>query len=172
MRVLVAVGVCAAILAACANGSDGAPSLTAEPATTAAPAPTTTTLSDCEQRQVWVAEDSLRYRDAVLVVFQRSVRFGALGESPDLEDLYAVLGDYVRAYGRSRELWLRYEADAEALLRDCWREFSATYVDWQRDSLAREREFWHDEQAFCRSSREVTKTLDLPDPWALLGVSC
>ena len=178
MRIDIAVGVCAAVLAACAGGSGaGAPSVTATPPTTtapAAPAPTTTTttVSECQTRSAWLNEDSGRYVTEVSQARFRAADLSELGSPADREDFYSVLGDYVRHYGRALDLWRRYEADAEALLRDCWDALPVAYINLVRNDLASARAWWHDERAFCQSTRELANTLEVLDPWAVLGVSC
>ena len=82
-------------------------------------------------------------------------------------------GEYARDYGRGLDLWLRYEEDAEALLRDCWDVFDASTIAWHRDYLADHNEMWYGLRSLCRSARAFTASNDYAwDPWTILGVSC
>ena len=96
----------------------------------------------------------------------------ALSDASGIEAIYAALGVYVPDYGRALDLWLRFEAEAEALVRDCWDELPAAGIELLRDDLAGQRDFWRQLRSHCRTTREVVKTTDYPDPWTLGGVSC
>ena len=125
-----------------------------------APAPTTTTASECETRQAWLSDDASRYGDAM---------DAAVAGRIELSD---ALRDYVRDYGRALDLWLRIEADTEALLQDCWDALPADDVDRLRDFLAADRERWRLLRSHCRAGRELFKSIDRPNPWVILGVPC
>ena len=153
---------------------DDSPRAAPAPPPRAAPAPapptTTTTASECQTRWAWLADDGGRYDEAV----QAMERSGQeVADASGDEALYSALGDYVRAYGPALDLWLRYEADAETLLRDCWDAFTADRIDSLRTFLADQRDWWLDRRAHCRSVREAaTSSVYATDPWGLLGVSC
>ena len=86
---------------------------------------------------------------------------------------YRWFGEYARDYGRALDLWLRYEADADALLRECWDEFPADDIASMRGGLADTRDWWHGLRSHCRSVRENARSNPyLADPWAANGVSC
>lgn len=149
-----------------------APATTRPPATTTTSPPTTTTMpSECETRRAWLREDGERYQEAGTALVERFNEYHALGASADESDHYAALGAYIRAYERPFDLWERYEADAESLLRDCWDEFSPEYVDGQREYLADQRDSWRAHEEFCRRVREVIKS-DFPDSWQMFGIPC
>lgn len=71
--------------------------------------------------------------------------------------LYSALGGYVLAYGPALDRWLRVEAEAEALLRDCWDAFTPSPVDALRVELAENRDWWRDRRARCRAHREAER---------------
>lgn len=140
---------------------------TAAPTTTVAP--TTTTLSECETRRVWLSDDADRLVEAMEVLLASRIE---LSEASGTEEIYAALGVYVPDYGRALDRWLRVEPDIEELLRDCWDELPADDVELTRNFLAHSRDLWHQLRSHCRKVREVARTTDYPDPWALGGVSC
>ena len=161
----IGIAVCFLFLQGCSPTA--APPPPPPPATTI---PTTTTVSECQTRWGWLSDDGARYDEAVAAM-QRSGQ--EVADAVGDEALYSALGGYVLDYGPALDLWLRYEADAEALLRDCWDAFATSRTDSLRNALAEHREWWRDRRARCRAIRAATQ--DTPyavDPWGVLGVSC
>lgn len=139
------------------------------PTTTIAPT-TTTTVSECETRRAWLEDDASRYGDAITAAVDGRMAISDAAEAG--ADRLGLYGDYVRDYARALELWLRYEEDAEAVLRDCWDAFPADAASGLRDALAAERDRWRFLRSDCRGYRELVKETNHPDPWRVLGVSC
>ena len=136
-------------------------------------APTTSTASECETRRAWLIDDAGRYDDAMAAAVSARIDLADAAESGASTELtYALAGDYVRAYGPALDLWLRLEADTEALVRDCWDALPPDAVDRMREVLAVERERWGLLRSHCRGARELFETIDSPNPWVILGVPC
>ena len=142
--------------------------------TASAPATTTTAVwvpppvaapSECGTRHGWLLDDADRYHAAADALGEARQRY-------DSDPTNRSHGEYIREYGRALDLWLRYEADTEALLADCWDELGSFTIDAHRDYVADHRAWWHGMRSQCRGSRAVYEDIGLVDPWAAAGVSC
>ena len=136
------------------------------PAPPPVPATTTTTISECETRWSWLTEDRVRYIQTKQTMLLSA---DAIGTGSDA-DFWATLVRYVRDYEPALHLWLRYETDARAVLRDCWDTLTPGQIDALRYELAADDEQWLTRRAFCRGIS--ARARNNPYLWGALGVSC